>query len=321
MWILRPLARLRDRLERLGPWWHLALFLGLWLLLKVRFIRQVRRVLVLFVLPDEARRLMLAGPSGEDTAWSAMLDSVDFAVLMAVVWAMSKVQRSRQPAHGLPLDGAAARQGGAGALLGLGAMGLVSGGLWVAGALAVGGVLLTFPAALLSGFLWLVALLAVALFEESLFRGYALTTLGSVLGFWPAAVVLSAIFAAAHAGNPGENPAGLLAVFAFGLVFSFLVRRTGTLWTAVGFHLGWDWAETFLFGLPDSGVVSRGRLMAASVHGPAWLSGGTAGPEGSVLTAVALLAVVLLVLRTMDSARCRFPAYSPVNRPGIRGFP
>jgi hypothetical protein len=64
---------------------------------------------------------------------------------------------------------------------------------------------------------------------------------------------------------------------------------------AVGFHAGWDWAESFLFGVRDSGVVSRGRLLDSAIHGPAWMTGGAAGPEASLLTAAALLLVVLLV--------------------------
>jgi membrane protease YdiL (CAAX protease family) len=285
----------RIRLAALGPWWHLLFFVGVWLLLQDRFVRQVRRALVLFVLPDEARRLMLNGPFTEDTSWSAMLDFVNFGAVLAAVWVMSWIER-RRPAHGLPLDGHAASGFGAGALLGLGAMSLCAGGLWASGALRIGGVLQPIGHAVLSGTLWAVALCAVALFEESLFRGYALRTLGSAIRFWPAAVVLSALFAAAHVGNPGENAAGLVAIFAFGLVFSLLVRRAASLWTAVGFHLGWNWAESFLFGVPDSGVVSRGRLVEGTLQGPAWLTGGTAGPEASVMSAAALVLVALVVL-------------------------
>jgi membrane protease YdiL (CAAX protease family) len=275
--------------------WRLLLFAGLWLLLKYRFVFQVRRLLVLFVLPAETRQLMLAGTAGEDTAWSAMLDFVDFGALMAAFWVMAKVERTRLAAYGLPLDRAAARRLLEGAFLGFGGMALVLVGMAALGGFEFGPVLMPASEAVTSGLLWGLALLAVALFEESLFRGYMLRSLAAAIRFCPAAVILSALFAAAHVGNPGEDPIGLGAIFAFGLVFCLIVRRTGSLWMAIGFHLGWDWAESFLFGVPDSGVVSRGRLLAPAIHGPAWLTGGTAGPEGSVLTAVVLLMVVLLV--------------------------
>jgi hypothetical protein len=55
------------------------------------------------------------------------------------------------------------------------------------------------------------------------------------------------------------------------------------LWFAVGFHAAWDWSETFFYSVPDSGTVFPGHLLSSSLRGPAWLSGGSAGPEGSVL--------------------------------------
>ncbi|HYV19683.1 MAG TPA: CPBP family intramembrane glutamic endopeptidase [Verrucomicrobiae bacterium] len=302
----RLLETVRARLAALGPWWHLLFFSAGWLLLQLRVVRQVRRALVLFVFPGEARRLILNGPVGEDTAWSALLEFVSFGAVLAAVWVMSRIER-RPPAHGLPLDRGAAPSLGAGVLLGLGAMGVVVGGLWATGALRFDSVLLTVPDALRSGMLWAIGCFAVALFEESLFRGYPLRTLGSAIRFWPAAVVLSSLFGAAHGFNPGENARGLFSAFAFGLLFCLLIRRTGSLWTAVGFHLAWNWMEAFLFGMPDSGVLSHGRLLEASLRGPAWLTGGTAGPEGSVMCAPALLLVLLVVLLSPAGSRRSIP--------------
>src|SRR5581483_6729785 len=51
----------------------------------------------------------------------------------------------------------------------------------------------------------------------------------------------------------------------------------------VGFHAAWDWGETYFYSVPDSGQVFPGHLLNSSFHGPRWLSGGSVGPEGSVL--------------------------------------
>jgi membrane protease YdiL (CAAX protease family) len=45
---------------------------------------------------------------------------------------------------------------------------------------------------------WLGACVLVGVAEELLFRGYLLQTLWKSLGFWPAAVLISAWFAADH---------------------------------------------------------------------------------------------------------------------------
>jgi membrane protease YdiL (CAAX protease family) len=138
-------------------------------------------------------------------------------------------------------------------------------------------------------------LFGVALFEEILFRGYALYTLADGMGFWPAAIVLSLGFAAAHRGNGGETSVGLVAVVFFGLVLCFSIWRTGSLLLAVGFHFMWDYSESFLYGVPDSGFVSPQHLLSAKFSGPAWITGGTVGPEGSwfIFLVLSLIAVVI----------------------------
>ncbi|MGH9432109.1 MAG: CPBP family glutamic-type intramembrane protease [Terriglobia bacterium] len=130
---------------------------------------------------------------------------------------------------------------------------------------------------------WAVAFLVVGLFEEFGFRGYLLSTLTRGIRFWPAAIVLSLIFGAGHLHNAGEDWVGGLAAGAIGLFFCFTLRRTGTLWFAVGFHAAWDYAESFLYSVPDSGIVAKGHLMDSSFHGPTWLTGGSVGPEASAV--------------------------------------
>jgi len=130
---------------------------------------------------------------------------------------------------------------------------------------------------------WALFFLLVGLFEEFLLRGYTQFTLTRAFGFWPAAVFLSCLFGFIHSQNAGEQWPGLLAAAAIGLFFCLTLRRTGNLWFAVGFHMAWDWGETFLYSVPDSGTLFPGHLLKSSFHGPHWLTGGMVGPEGSVL--------------------------------------
>ena len=125
--------------------------------------------------------------------------------------------------------------------------------------------------------------LLVALFEEFSVRGYPLFTLTQGMGFWPAAVFMSVLFGAIHLGNAGESWIGILGAGSIGFFFCLTVRRTGNLWFAVGFHAAWDWAETYFYAVPDSGQMFPGHLLRTSFHGPTLLSGGSVGPEGSVL--------------------------------------
>jgi hypothetical protein len=146
-------------------------------------------------------------------------------------------------------------------------------------------------------------LFAVALFEEVMFRSYPLYTLADGLGFWPAALIMSLLFALAHVHNPGEAKLGIVAVFAFGMMLAFSVWRTGSLLWAIGFHFMWDYSETFLYGVPDSGYVSPRHLLSAKITGPAWITGGSVGPEGSWFIFLVLAAITLVLHLTYPKRR------------------
>jgi membrane protease YdiL (CAAX protease family) len=165
------------------------------------------------------------------------------------------------------------------------------------GAFSFGSLALQGPALWGYAALWGLVFVFVGLFEEFLFRGYAQFTLATGIGFWPAATAISAAFGAVHLHNSGEDRIGALSVFVIGMFFCLTLRRTGNLWFAVGLHAAFDWGETFLFSVPDSGLVAPGHLLNSSLHGSVWLTGGTVGPEGSVMAfAVVALSAVLFAI-------------------------
>ena len=106
-----------------------------------------------------------------------------------------------------------------------------------------------------------------------------------------------------HLGNAGETAAGIAAVGVAGLVFAYSLWWTGSLWWAVGMHTAWDWAETCLFGTADSGLRAVGHVLTTHAAGPAWLSGGSTGPEGSVLVLPVLVLAGVVVRVTMPGRK------------------
>lgn len=162
------------------------------------------------------------------------------------------------------------------------------------------------------GAIWAGFFLVVALTEELLARGYLQYVLtrgiasllrnyfGAVSGvktaFWMAASLMAVLFAATHALNAGESPLGLFNAGLFGLLLVLSLWRTGSLWWALGFHLAWDWTQSFLVGVHDSGLMIRDHLFLTEPIGDPLKSGGATGPEGSVYAAVALLAGLGLLL-------------------------
>lgn len=154
---------------------------------------------------------------------------------------------------------------------------------------------------------WIATFVIVGLSEEFGFRGYLQYTLTMGIGFWPAAILMSLIFGLFHISNPGETKVGVLSVVIFGMLFCLFLRRTGDLWLPIGFHAGWDWGQTFFYGVPDSGLLPYHNLLTCRFSGPAWLTGGSVGPEASVFTPIVLGVVAILFARVFRE-NCYQPA-------------
>ncbi len=221
--------------------------------------------------------------------WSMPL--VEFAVFVAAVipaLVMGAIERRPWGSFGLPGRGAFGRLFWIGSVWGFAGITLLLVALYGLRAFDFGHLALHGVRVVKFALFWALLFLLVGLFEEFMLRGYSQNSLARAIGFWPAALALSAIFGFIHSGNSGESWPGLFAAAAIGLFFTLTLRRTGTLWFAVGFHMAWDWGETFFYSVPDSGSMFPGHLLASSFHGPKWLTGGPTGPEGSALCFVVI---------------------------------
>jgi membrane protease YdiL (CAAX protease family) len=207
---------------------------------------------------------------------------------------LGKFERRTIGTYGLPAREAFRGRFWQGVLWGLGMITVMILLISAAGGFSFGQIALSHAAILKYAVLWAIVFLMVGFFEEFLFRGYTQFTLASGMGFWPAAILLSAGFGAAHLGNKGEGPVGALSVFVIAMFFCLTLRRTGNLWFAVGLHAAFDWGETFLYSVPNSGMIATGHLSNSALHGPRWLTGGTVGPEGSVMAFAVIGAAFVL---------------------------
>ncbi len=186
--------------------------------------------------------------------------------------------------------------------------------LWMAGLLVFDGVQLHGADVWKYALGWGVLFLVVAVFEESTLRGYLQFTLTRGIGFWWGALLLSFLFGFSHGTNPGETPVGLFGAAAVGMVFCLSLWYTGSLWWALGCHASWDWAESYFYGTSDSGLMAQGHLFGEHPTGPRLWSGGTTGPEGSLL-AIVLLAIMALAMWLWWGRRVESPFRNSGWRP------
>jgi len=237
-------------------------------------------------------------------------ESIPIALVLLVTWIMSKIERRPNAVYGLG-GGRKLPHFFAGLAWGVTCLSLLVLILWKTGLLVIDQRLIFGGDVLRYGAIWLLGFLLVGVLEEYLTRGYLQYTLtrglggiyqwifktrhSGVLGFWTAATVFSILFGMGHSHNPGESPIGLLAAGLAGMVFCLSLWRTGSLWWAIGFHCSWDWAQSFLYGVADSGLMVEHHLLATHPVGKPILSGGATGPEGSIFI-LAILALVSLII-------------------------
>jgi membrane protease YdiL (CAAX protease family) len=218
--------------------------------------------------------------------------------------AMAKLEHRKFSEYGLPLRLALKKDFWVGALIGFLAISGTLLTIFLLHGFRITGLAIHGTAILYSLFGWGIAFLLAGLVEEFLFRGYIQYTLTTGIGFWPAAYLMSGLFGLGHFFNSHETVRGSATVVLFGLLLCLFLQRTGNLWCAVGFHLGYDWGQMF-YGVPDSGIVPYQNMLNSTLSGPAWLTGGSVGPEASFLTPLALLVVAVLFSRYYPENRYR----------------
>lgn len=256
--------------------WRLLLYLGM--------------AVVLFLVLSSFEPRIAEGGSGR--LWRNMfLEAVLAVSCLLPALLMAAIEKRPFASYGLGRERRVSGLFAAGVVWGILALSALMLLLWLVGVFSYGSLRLDGTHILKFGLYWGVFFLLVGVCEEFTFRGYTQFTLAQWIGFWPAAGVLSFLFGALHLwGNVGESALGALCAALIGVFFCFTLRRTGSLWFAVGMHATWDWSESYLYSVPDSGDTAVGHLLNSSFHGPRWLTGGSVGPEGSVLVFVVIAA-------------------------------
>ncbi len=131
---------------------------------------------------------------------------------------------------------------------------------------------------------WSVPAAAVAFREELLYRGVIQRVSEERLGTWLALRSPPC----GSAGSTRTIPApslfdGLMIALFGGVLLGACFVATRRLWLAVGVHAAWNFVEGGVFGTPVSGYAIPG-VLRSSLSGPEWLTGGSFGPESSLVT-------------------------------------
>jgi membrane protease YdiL (CAAX protease family) len=269
---------------------------------------------VLFVLGIELSEQFLEGPIATyviprlgitigDLSAPALLfvEVAGFFTVLLVTGVAALLERRRIDGYGLPLRQAFGLLFWKGMVAGFLVVVFVGNAMVLTGGMQIHGLALSGTTLFSNALLWLGAMILVGLNEEYLFRGYALQSLWRGAGFWPAALITTAIFAGLHMTKPHENAMDIGMIFVLGLALCLSIQRTGSLWWAVGWHTAFDFGQFFIIGTHNGGQSPVGHLFNVTFLGPAWINGGELGTEASAFMIPAALATYIYVDRCLRS--------------------
>ena len=219
--------------------------------------------------------------------WPMLLSAA--VAVVGYRWFVMRLER--RPVTELALAGAGRELGlglGIGALLVVTTYSvlLASGAFTIIGAAAAGVLLKPFPEQVM-----------VAIFEEILFRAIVFGMLQKCWGTKIALGVSTVIFVVAHMPNEGFSAIGAAMTAAASLALSGAYLLSGRLWLPIGVHFAWNYLCDAVFAVSVSGHPARGWLQVTT-SGPAWLSGGIYGIEGSIVTGItwSMVGIALLTI-------------------------
>jgi membrane protease YdiL (CAAX protease family) len=143
-----------------------------------------------------------------------------------------------------------------------------------------------------------------AFMEELLFRLVLFKLTEELIGSWPALALQALIFGFSHLANENATVFTSFSIAIIGgLLYTAAYMCTRRIWFPLGLHWGWNYFQSGIFSMPNSGSPYEG-LIVPRITGPAWLTGGTFGIEASyVAIALCLVAGVTLVVRARRRAR------------------
>ena len=115
--------------------------------------------------------------------------------------------------------------------------------------------------------------------------------------YWLTVIINSVFFGLIHLGNDGVTVMAIVDLIVTGLLFSAMVYYFDSLWMAMAVHAGWNFTQSILAGLPNSGNVvpySVFKLDAATAR-DSFFYNVAFGVEGTI-PAIAIQLVVLAAI-------------------------
>ena len=152
-------------------------------------------------------------------------------------------------------------------------------------------------------FIFLPAWIIQGFEEEFLLRSILMNQMAAGGKIEIAIIANSLIFSIFHLGNTGFNFMAFVNIFLVGLVFSLIFYLNGSIYTSAAAHSFWNMTMANIYGITVSGNSPTGvNLFNTKLIGPRIISGGSFGIEGSIVTSLVLLVVLIILIRKIKKS-------------------
>ena len=141
-----------------------------------------------------------------------------------------------------------------------------------------------------------------ALLEELIFRLIIFRLTEELLGTWIALIIQAVLFGFAHMTNDGSTLfTSFLVIIVGGIIYTGAFMNTRRIWLALGLHAGWNYFQSGIFGMPNSGTPYKG-LIFPDIRGEELITGGSWGIEASYIAIlVVLIAGVYFIIKAKNA--------------------
>lgn len=147
--------------------------------------------------------------------------------------------------------------------------------------------------------------------EETVCRGFMMTSFGSKGGALAGMLFNSLVFGALHLLNSGVTVLSIANVTLFGVLMSVIVLKLNSIWLACALHSIWNFVQGNFYGvLVSGGNFGTSVFSFKSVEGRELLNGGAFGMEGGLATTcvVTVVIIIFLLIKPREPAKVETPA-------------
>ena len=145
--------------------------------------------------------------------------------------------------------------------------------------------------------LFFVGFIIQGMSEETVCRGFMMTSLGSKGGALVGVLFNSVFFGLLHLNNSGMTVFSMVNLVLFGLFMSVLVLKLNSIWMACAIHTVWNFVQGNFFGILVSGTdMGPSVFRFVSVPGMGLWNGGSFGMEGGLATCIVLTVATVITL-------------------------